>query len=139
MRPPPANALVNKIVALTLCLLVFSGTLGLGAVWVRQEIFSTANRSRQVQARIADVERQLDEVTAGVATALSPAELLRRNESLHLGLAAPREMQVVRVEESPQLRLIAKHSIEGNALTFTKASFSGSAPATFRLASNDTR
>lgn len=133
MRPPPPNALVNKIVALTLCLLVFSGTLGLGAVWVRQEIFSTANRVRIAQARIADVERQLDEVTAGVATALSPETLLRRNEALRLGLGAPREVQVVRVDESPELRLAAKHNRE--VFTLANASFSGAAPITFRLAS----
>ena len=52
MKPPPANALVNKLLALTLLLLVFAGTLGLGAVWVRQEIFQTANRSRVLQNRI---------------------------------------------------------------------------------------
>lgn len=134
MRPPPSNSVVNRVVVLTLLLLVFSGTLGLGAVWVRQEIFSTANRVRITQAHIADVDRQLDEVTAGVATALSPATLLRRNETLRLGLAAPREVQVVRVEGSPELRLAAKRNRE--VFTVTNASFTGSAPATFRLASS---
>jgi hypothetical protein len=134
MRPPPSNSVVNRVVVLTLLLLVFSGTLGLGAVWVRQEIFSTANRVRVTQARIADVDRQLDEVTAGVATALSPATLLRRNETLRLGLAAPREEQVRRVEVSPELLLAAKRNRE--VFTVTNASFTGSAPVTFRLASS---
>jgi hypothetical protein len=134
MRPPPSNSVVNRVVVLTLLLLVFSGTLGLGAVWVRQEIFSTANRMRITEARIADVDRQLDEVTAGVATALSPATLLRRNEALRLGLAAPREVQVVRVEGSPELRLAAKRNRE--VFTVTNASLTGSAPVSFRLASS---
>ena len=110
MRPPPPNALVNKIVALTLCLLVFSGTLGLGAVWVRQEIFSTANRSNALESKLADVERRLDEVDAGVAIALNPASLLRCNESMRLGLVAPTEVQVVRTRGSPTARLALKRN-----------------------------
>ena len=112
MRPPPPNALVNKIVALTLCLLVFSGTLGLGAVWVRQEIFSTANRTNALGNKIADVERRLDEVDSSVAIALNPAALLRRNEAMRIGLAAPQETQVVRLWEQPSLRLAHKRNRE---------------------------
>lgn len=124
MKPPPANALVNKLLALTLLLLVFAGTLGLGAVWVRQEIFQTANRSRVLQNRIADIERRLDEVNADVATALNPNALLRQNEVMRLGLIAPREQQVERVAISAELRLAAKRSREifaadsGSAVTF---------------------
>ncbi len=116
MRPPPPNAFVNKLVTLTLGLLIFAGTLGLGAVYVRQEIFATANRSRAVEHRLADIARRLDEVNAQVATALSPAELLRRNEAMRLGLTAPRELQVVRVEESPELRLASKRNREAFSL-----------------------
>jgi hypothetical protein len=112
MRPPPPNALVNKIVALTLCLLVFSGTLGLGAVWVRQEIFSTANRSNALESKIADVERRLDEVEAGVAIAMNPATLLRCNQTMRLGLVAPQEFQVRRMAGSPELLLAAKYNKE---------------------------
>lgn len=123
MRPPPPNALVNKIVILALCLLVFSGTLGLGAVWVRQEIYSTANRSRVVQLQVAEVERRLDEVNAEVATALNPGVLLRQNEVMRLGLVAPREVQVVRVDESPELRLAAKRNREAFALAAAPVNF----------------
>ena len=112
MRPPPPNALVNKIVALTLCLLVFSGTLGLGAVWVRQEIFSAANRSNVLESKIADVERRLDEVDAAVAIAKNPATLLRCNVTMRLGLVAPRELQVQRVSGSPELKLDFKRNRE---------------------------
>ncbi len=112
MKPPPPNALVNKAVALTLFLLLFAGTLGLGAVWVRQEIFATANRSRVLQADIADVTRKLDEVRALIATAESVASLLDRNQSLGLALATPRELQVVRVEQDPTLELTRKRNAE---------------------------
>jgi len=112
MRPPPAHAFVNRLVALTVLLFMFAGSLGLGAVWFRQEISQTANRSRAIEGRIADVERRLDEVNAEVAAAVNPDALLRQNEAMRLGLAAPREIQVVRVAGSPELRLAAKRNSE---------------------------
>ncbi|HEY4300462.1 MAG TPA: hypothetical protein VGM73_06290 [Candidatus Didemnitutus sp.] len=108
MKPPPANAIVNQLVAHTLGLLVFGGSLGLGAVWMRQEIFSAANRNRTLEVKIADAERRLDEIDAEVATAMNPDSLLTRNSGLRLALGAPREPQVIRVNESPELRLAAK-------------------------------
>lgn len=112
MKPPPANAFINRLIALTLLLLVFSGSLGLGAVWVRQEISSTANRSRALVTRLNDVERRLDEVGAEIATAESPGTLLQQNQAMRLGLATPKEAQVVRVDGSPELRLAAKRNRE---------------------------
>jgi len=128
MKPPPANAVVNRLIALTLLLLVFSGSLGLGAVWVRQEISQTANRSRGLVTRINDVERRLDEVNAEIAAAVNPDALLRQNEAMRLGLAMPREVQVVRVDGSPELRLAAKHNRE----IFSLAAAGDAAPA-FRV------
>ena len=112
MRPPPPNAFVNRLIALTLFLLVFSGSLGLGAVWVRQEISQPANRSRALEVRIADAERHLDEVNAEVAAAVNPGALLQQNQAMHLGLVLPREIQVVRVRESAELQLALKHNRE---------------------------
>jgi hypothetical protein len=126
MKPPPAHALVNQLVALTLGLLVFGGTLGLAAVWVRQEIFSTANRSRVLDLKLADVQRRLDEINAEVATALNPDTLLTRNAAMGLELVAPKEPQVVRIDESPELRLAAKHNRE----IFTFAAGAAAATAT---------
>lgn len=112
MKPPPAHAFVNQLIALTLILLVFSGTLGLGAVWVRQEISQTANRSRALEVKIAHVERRLDEVSAEVAAALNPNALLQQNQMMRLGLVLPQEVQVVRVTGSPELRLAARRNRE---------------------------
>lgn len=91
---------------------MFAGSLGLGAVWFRQEISQTANRSRSLEHKLADVERRLDEVGAQVAAALNPDTLLRQNEAMRLGLAAPREIQVVRVAGSAELRLASKRNLE---------------------------
>lgn len=112
MKPPPANALVNQVIALTLMLLVFSGTLGLGAVWMRQTISRAANHNRLLAGQIVDVERRLDEINAQVATALNPDALLRQNQVMRLALASPREVQVVRVSESPELRLARRRNTD---------------------------
>ena len=120
MRPPPANSFVNRLIALTLLLLVFAGSLGLGAVWFRQEISSTANHSRSLEVKLADIERRLDEVNAQVAAAVNPDALLRQNEVMRLGLALPREIQVRRVAGSAELRLAMKR----NAETFGTEGFS---------------
>ncbi len=108
MKPPPATAHVNRLIALSLALLLFSGTLGLGAVWVRQEISQTANRSRALVAKLADVERRLDDVNTAIAAAVNPKALIDQNNAMRLGLAMPKEGQVVRVEGSPELRLMAR-------------------------------
>ncbi len=121
MKPPPANAFINRLIALTLLLLVFSGSLGLGAVWVRQEISQTANRSRSLVTKLNDVERRLDEVNAEIATAAGPGSLMQQNEAMRLGLATPREIQVVRVAGSPELRLAAKRNREIFSLTSAPA------------------
>jgi hypothetical protein len=110
MRPPPPRAFVNQLIALTLVLLIFSGTLGLGAVWVRQEISGTANRSRALELKLADVERRLDEVNAEVAVSLNPSALLQQNQLMALALVSPREIQVRRVDESPEIRLASKRN-----------------------------
>lgn len=112
MRPPPAHSLVNRLIALTVLLLVFAGSLGLGAVWFRQEISQTANRSRALEGRLADIERRLDAVNEQVAEAVTPRVLCAQNEAMRLGLAVPREIQVVRVGGSPELRLAAKRNQE---------------------------
>jgi hypothetical protein len=98
MKPPPASNLVNRVILLTLMLLVFTGTLGLGAVWMRQEISQTANRSRALEDQFTDVARRLDEVNADVAAAVNPDALLRQNGSPELKLAARRNREIFRVE-----------------------------------------
>jgi len=128
MKPPPAPGLINRVIALTLLLLVFTGTLGLGAVWMRQGISSTANQSRALEDRITEVGRRLDEVNAQVAAAVNPDALLRQNQSMRLALTAPREIQVVRVDGSAELRLAAKRNREVFGLGATADSARSNTP-----------
>jgi hypothetical protein len=131
MKPPPAHGLVNRLIALTLLLLVFAGSLGLGAVWARQGISSAANRNRALEGRLADVERRLDEVNAQVATAVNPDVLLKQNQAMRLGLATPLETQVVRVDISPEIKLLQKRNSEVFSIASASAA-AGSAPS-FRV------
>ena len=135
MRPPPARAFVSQLIALTLLLLVFSGSLGLGAVWVRQEISGTANRSHAIETKIADVERRMDEVNAEVAAALNPSALLRQNQTMMLGLSSPREMQIVRIQGSPELHLASKRNREMFTLSSNTSGAEGTSgnPYSFKV------
>jgi len=134
MKPPPSNALVNRLIAMALLLLIFSGTLGLGAVWMRGEISRAANHSRALEGKITDVERRLDEVNAQVASAVNPDALLRQGQVMNLALTSPRELQVVRVPESAELRLAAKRNRDVFSLSnaSTEGNASGRNPA-FRV------
>ena len=125
MKPTLAPTQVNRLIAMVLFLLIFAGSLGLGAVWMRGEISRTANFSRALQGRINDVERRLDEVNAQVASAVNPDALLRQGEFMNLALVSPREIQVVRVPESPELRLAAKR----NRDVFNLSTASAGSPA----------
>jgi hypothetical protein len=116
---------------------MFAGSLGLGAVWFRQEISQTANRSRSLEHKLADVERRLDEVNAQVAAAVNPDALLRQNEVMRLGLAGLREIQVVRVSGSAELRLASKRNLE--AFSVAAASASASKDFSFRFANASLR
>jgi len=133
MKPAPAPTLVNRLIAMAVMLLVFSGTLGLGAVWMRGEISRTANHSRALQGQITDVERRLDEVNAQVASAVNPDALLRRGQSMNLALASPREIQVVRVPESPELRLAAKRNRDVFSLSTAGVEGTAGRTPTFRV------
>jgi hypothetical protein len=123
MRTPSAPATLNRLIAFSLLLLLFAGSIGLGAVWVRQEISQTANRNRFLERRLADLGRRLDEVAAEIAVASSPEALQRQNELMRLGLVRPREEQVQRVDVSPELILVAKRNQESIALGTPRLAF----------------
>jgi len=105
-------AYINQLLVYTLTMLFFTGSIGLGTVWLRHEISLTANNNKVVELRIAEVERHLNEVNAEIDSASTPQELSRQNAGLHLGLVAPNETQVVRFAEQPEIRLAAKRRSE---------------------------
>lgn len=113
MQKNDRHAFVNQLLVYTLVMICFTGSIGLGTVWLRNQIAQTANNIKSFQARTAEVERRLAETTAMIAAEQSPDALVRRNTEWRLGLAAPDfRTQIVRISENPEERLAAKRNRE---------------------------
>jgi hypothetical protein len=102
------HAFVNQLLVYTLVMICFTGSIGLGTVWMRHQISLTANATKVLDARIAEMERRVNETTAVMEMEQDPAVLKRRNSEWHLGLVQPSQEQIVRVSGDPVLRLAAK-------------------------------
>jgi hypothetical protein len=108
MKISSAQGFVNQLLVYTLVMIGFSGSIGLGTVWMRHQISLTANATKVLDARIAEIERHLAETTAAAEAERDPDALLRRNAEWHLGLVPPGQPQIVHVGGDPVLRLAAK-------------------------------
>jgi hypothetical protein len=125
------HAFVNQLLVYTLVMICFSGSIGLGTVWLRHQISVTANSTRGFAQRIVESERQLAELNTRITAEQSIDVLARRNVEWRLGLVLPKEPQVVRVSESPERRLAARN----NAEVFAPEAVS-TAPVHFRVVNN---
>ncbi len=108
MNKTATHAFVNQLLVYTLVMICFSGSGGLGTVWLRHQISVTANRHKQIEARIAEVERHLAQATTTIETEQGPEMLDRRNLEWRLGLVPPREPQISYVSEDAVVALAAK-------------------------------
>lgn len=115
-----SHAFINQLLVCLLVTFCFSGSIGLGTVWMRHQISLTANANKALEQRIAEVERALAETATFLETEQSTVVLRRRNEDLKLGLVAPTEAQFVRVTQDPDRHLAAKRNralFDDSALT----------------------
>jgi hypothetical protein len=110
MKTSTANAFINQLLVYTLVMLVFTGSIGFGTVWLRHEISLAANRNKMLQADLAEVQRQIDQFTAEIAAAKNPDTLIRLNSEMRLGLVPPREEQSEHVAVDVGQRLAAKRN-----------------------------
>ncbi len=110
MRTSTAYAFINQLLVYTLVMLVFTGSIGFGTVWLRHEISLAANRNKVLQADLAEVQRQIDQFTAEIAAAKNPDTLIRLNSEMRLGLVPPREEQSEHVAVDVGQRLAAKRT-----------------------------
>lgn len=105
-----SNAFINQLL---ICLLVtfgFSGSIGLGTVWMRHQISLTANANKILEGRIAEVERHLSETAALIETEQGSEVLRVANEKWKLGLVMPQERQFVNIAEDADRHLAAKRN-----------------------------
>ncbi len=112
MNKKDTHAFVNQLLVYTLVMICFSGSVGLGAVWLRHQISTTANNTKRLEQRIVETERRLSELNTQVTAEQSIDVLARRNSEWRLGLVLPKEPQVVRVSESPERRLAERNAAE---------------------------
>lgn len=112
MKSAGTHAFINQLLVYTLVMICFSGSVGLGTVWLRHQISVSANQTKSANAQIVEIERRLAEVTARIAGEQSVSELQRKNAEFALGLVRPQEAQIVRVSESPEERLAARRNLE---------------------------
>ena len=110
MKKSDTRVFVNQLLIYTLVMIGFSGSVGMGAVWLRHQISITANRTKQIEARIAEVERHFRETEAAIGAEQGPEALKRRNTEWGLGLVSPKDTQIVRENGSPEERLAAKRN-----------------------------
>jgi hypothetical protein len=108
MNNSASSAFINQLLVYTLGMLVFTGSIGFGTVWLRHEISMAANRNKNLQSHLDEVQRHLDQVTAEIAAVQTPDALIRLNSSLRLGLDTPRQEQIVYVTANPELHLAAE-------------------------------
>jgi hypothetical protein len=106
----PAAARRAFIHPLLLATIAFAGTSGLGVVWARHQITVTATRTRDLEKKLAQVRRNLDELNTTLTAEQSVAALERRNAAWRLGLAPPAGPQVVRVTAADE-RLFAARDV----------------------------
>jgi hypothetical protein len=134
MNKKDTHAFVNQLLVYTLVMICFSGSIGLGTVWLRHQISLTANNTKLLEQRITETERHLSELNTQVTAEQSIDVLARRNAEWNLGLVLPKEPQVVRVAESAERRL----ALRNNAEVFAPEAVSaGTVTAVrFRLANN---
>lgn len=122
-KSPPQSLLWNRLIIATVMLLVFAGSIGLATVWLRHQVSEVAASNQNAQMRIVELERRIAEVNAQVAAGLSPDVLLRQNTRLRLGLSAPRDSQIIRVDEEVEIRLASKRNAELYTTSIIPASF----------------
>ena len=110
MKAYTSHGFINQLLVYSLVMICFSGSIGLGTVWMRHQISITANTTKQLEARISAIERHLTEATTTAESERDSKVLLSRNAQWNLGLVPPNETQIVRVTEDPVMRLAAKRN-----------------------------
>lgn len=103
-----SHAFVNQLLVFVLVTISLGGSVGLGTVWMRHQISSTANTNRALAAQIVEIERRVAETTTLIESEQSPELLRQRNQRWRLGLMPVSESQKIHVAEDPVRRLAAR-------------------------------
>lgn len=94
LRTAARRAFIHPLLLTTIAC---AGASGLGVVWAKHQITVTATHTRDLEKKLAQAQRSLDELNTTLTAEQSVTALERRNEQLRLGLVPPAATQVVRV------------------------------------------
>ena len=86
MKFSGTQGFVNQLVVYILVTLAGGGSVGLGAVWMQQQITMTAAGNKVLERELANLSRRLDDLNLQVEQATTPSVLEQRNLELALGL-----------------------------------------------------
>jgi len=131
MNSSSRSAFANHLLIYTLMAIGFSGSIGVGTVWMQHQISLVAKANKAIEARLKDYERQSEQATTEIAEEQDVSVLLARNVQWKLGLVPPVKEAVQQVTEDAVRHLVSKHNRE----MFSEANSSNSiAPISVRLA-----
>jgi hypothetical protein len=104
-----SRAFVNQLVVLLIVTIGVGGGTGIGVVWMRHQISTTANHIRELKARTAETQRLADAKSAEVASAQRPALLRKLNDEFRLGLVPMSDVPLVNDSSEAAIRgLVAR-------------------------------
>ncbi len=112
MRKSDTQAFVNHLIVYTLALICFGGTVGMGTVWLRHQIATSADTVRDLESRIRTADRRIAEQHAAIESASNPAMLEYLNKKWNLGLQQATPAQVWHINADPVFTLAAKRNRE---------------------------
>jgi len=106
-----SRAFVNEIVVCLILTIGLGGSAGLGVVWMRHQISTTANHIRVLKAETAEVERLINERSADIASSQRPDLLRKLNEQFRLNLVPFSDVPVFNESLDRAVRdLVARNS-----------------------------
>lgn len=106
-----SRAFVNEIVVCLILTIGLGSSAGLGVVWMRHQISTTANHIRVLKAETAEIERLINERSADIASSQRPDLLRKLNEQFRLNLVPFSDVPVFNESLDRAVRdLVARNS-----------------------------
>ncbi len=107
------QAFADPFVALIIFSVSLMGSVGIGVVWMRHQISSTAIRNQQLVAQHHELERLIMEKDAEVAHAQRHDQLRKLNDTHKLGMVAMSDVPIVSESSEVAVRgLVQRASLE---------------------------
>jgi hypothetical protein len=102
------HAFVNQMLICFLVCIAAGGSVGMGTVWLRNQISVVANTNRQLTAKIDDLNRRATELSSQIETEQRLDVLRRRNDQWRLGLVPVSDGQVIHVADNTVERMVRR-------------------------------